>query len=95
MNSVCRAVTLAARLKALGVESVMAEQNAQVGDNWALRYDCMRFHVSTASCEMPYLRKQESASLHLHGSSQLTPKPGDRLPSGTADSAPSNQRRVS
>ncbi|KAI1134738.1 FAD/NAD(P)-binding domain-containing protein [Hypoxylon sp. FL0543] len=49
-------ITLAARLKALGVESVMLEKNAQVGDNWMTRYDCLRFHIPTASCEMPYLR---------------------------------------
>jgi hypothetical protein len=51
------AVSLAARLKALGVESVMSEQNAQVGDNWALRYDCLQFHVPTSFCDMPYMRK--------------------------------------
>ncbi|KAL0261575.1 hypothetical protein SLS55_003005 [Diplodia seriata] len=49
------AIALAARLKALGVESVMAERNANVGDNWALRYDCMRFHLPTAFCELPYM----------------------------------------
>ncbi|KAI1073739.1 FAD/NAD(P)-binding domain-containing protein [Whalleya microplaca] len=48
--------TLAARLKALGVESVMIDKNPQVGDNWALRYDCLQLHVPTSSCEMPYLR---------------------------------------
>ncbi|KAI1413915.1 FAD/NAD(P)-binding domain-containing protein [Hypoxylon sp. FL1857] len=50
------AITLAARLKALGVESIMIEKNPEVGDNWAFRYDCLKFHVPTASCEMPYLR---------------------------------------
>lgn len=44
----------AARLKALGVESVVADRNAHVGDSWALRYDCLRFHVPTSNCEMPY-----------------------------------------
>ncbi|KAL1630648.1 hypothetical protein SLS54_000519 [Diplodia seriata] len=39
------AIALAARLKALGVESVMAERNANVGDNWALRYDCYDKHL--------------------------------------------------
>lgn len=41
------AVTLAARLKALGVESIMIERNAQPGDNWKLRYDCMKCKSST------------------------------------------------
>ena len=33
----------------------MAEQNARPGDNWALRYDCMRFHVPTSYSDMPYM----------------------------------------
>ncbi|ODM15872.1 hypothetical protein SI65_08712 [Aspergillus cristatus] len=49
------AVALTARLKALGVESVMAERNAQPGDNWALRYNCMRFHLPTSFCNLPYM----------------------------------------
>ncbi|KAF9778515.1 hypothetical protein IL306_003967 [Fusarium sp. DS 682] len=49
------AAALAARLKTLGVESIMAERNAHVGDNWALRYDCMKFHVPTSFCDMPYM----------------------------------------
>ncbi|KAK3365607.1 putative monooxygenase [Lasiosphaeria ovina] len=49
------AITLAARLKALGVESIMVERNARLGDNWALRYDSMRFHLPTSSCELPFL----------------------------------------
>ncbi|KAJ4397789.1 hypothetical protein N0V93_002026 [Gnomoniopsis smithogilvyi] len=49
------AVTLAARLKVLGVESIMVERNAKPGDNWKLRYDCMKFHIPTSFCEMPYM----------------------------------------
>ena len=48
------AVALSARLKALGVESVMAERNPRSGDNWTLRYDCMRFHIPTSFCDLPY-----------------------------------------
>lgn len=60
------AVALTARLKALGVDSVMAEQNARVGDNWALRYDCMKFHIPTSSCELPYIEyKKELQTPHL------------------------------
>ncbi|KAK7733905.1 hypothetical protein SLS53_008055 [Cytospora paraplurivora] len=44
----------AAQLKALGVESVIADRNAQVGDNWTRRYDCLKFHVPTSNCELPY-----------------------------------------
>ncbi|KAK9855342.1 hypothetical protein MYU51_002791 [Penicillium brevicompactum] len=50
------AIALAARLKALGIESIMAERNAHAGDNWALRYDCMRFHIPTSFCHLPYMR---------------------------------------
>ncbi|KAJ5962066.1 hypothetical protein N7501_007007 [Penicillium viridicatum] len=49
------AIAFAARLKALGVESVMAERNAQTGDNRTLRYDCMHFHVPTSVCHLPYM----------------------------------------
>ncbi|ROW18112.1 hypothetical protein VPNG_00180 [Cytospora leucostoma] len=49
------AVSLAARLKALGVDSVCAERNAHIGDNWALRYDCMKFHLPTSCADMAYL----------------------------------------
>ncbi|KAL4736214.1 monooxygenase [Aspergillus similis] len=49
------AIALSPRLKALGVESVMADRNARLGDNWALRYDCMQFHVPTAFCDLPYM----------------------------------------
>ncbi|KAK4663557.1 hypothetical protein QC763_609460 [Podospora pseudopauciseta] len=62
------AVTLASRLKALGVESVMADRNANSGDNWALRYDSLKFHVPTAMCDMPYLPYGED----LKGSHLLT-----------------------
>ncbi|KAJ6084548.1 hypothetical protein N7486_011348 [Penicillium sp. IBT 16267x] len=45
----------AARLKALKVDCVVIDRNEQPGDNWALRYDCLRFHVSKSVCETPYL----------------------------------------
>ncbi|PYH41043.1 FAD/NAD(P)-binding domain-containing protein [Aspergillus saccharolyticus JOP 1030-1] len=38
-----------------GGESVMAERNPRVGDNWAHRYDCMRFHVPTSFCDFPFM----------------------------------------
>ncbi|UZP35167.1 hypothetical protein NXS19_002983 [Fusarium pseudograminearum] len=53
------AAALSARLKAFGVESIIAERNANVGDNWALRYDCMKFHVPTSFAEMPYMNYQD------------------------------------
>ncbi|KAK0625029.1 hypothetical protein B0T17DRAFT_654842 [Bombardia bombarda] len=49
------AVSLAARLKTLGVDSVMIDRNAHPGDNWALRYDCMKFHIPTSFCHLPFM----------------------------------------
>ncbi|RSL96375.1 hypothetical protein CEP52_011498 [Fusarium oligoseptatum] len=60
------AVALAARLKALGVESFICERNARVGDNWALRYDNLRFHLPTSVCELPYMSYPKEQQLpHL------------------------------
>lgn len=50
----------AARLKALNVESVVIDRNAEIGDNWTHRYDCLKFHVPTSNCEMPYSCKLPS-----------------------------------
>ena len=44
----------AARLKALGTESVVLERSVKIGDSWANRYDSLKFHVPTSNCEMPY-----------------------------------------
>ncbi|KAM6512157.1 hypothetical protein FSOLCH5_009876 [Fusarium solani] len=49
------AVALAGRLKTLGVDSVIAERNPRVGDNWALRYECMKFHIPTSFAELPFI----------------------------------------
>lgn len=46
----------------------MAERNPQTGDNWALRYDCMRFHLPTSFCDLPYMPYEEA----LRGSHFLT-----------------------
>lgn len=52
-----RGLILAARLKAQGVDYLVIDKNAEVGDNWRLRYDCLRFHIPLSLCQMPYLRK--------------------------------------
>lgn len=57
------AAALAARLKTLGVESVMAERNPNPGDNWARRYDCMSFHIPTSFCDMPYMGYERTSHL--------------------------------
>lgn len=51
------AVTFAARLKAFGAISIMGERNPKPGDNWNRRYECLKFHVPTSLCEMPYMNK--------------------------------------
>ncbi|KAF5967510.1 putative flavoprotein involved in K+ transport [Fusarium bulbicola] len=66
------AAALAARLKTFGVESIMAERNAHVGDNWAKRYDCMKFHVPTSFCDMPYMSyPEELRGLHRLSKDEL------------------------
>lgn len=49
------AAALAARLKAVGVESIIAERQVHVGDNWASRYDCMMLHTPTSFGELPFM----------------------------------------
>lgn len=48
-------IILSARLKALGIDSLIVDRNPQPGDNWALRYDCLRFHIGRHSCATPFL----------------------------------------
>lgn len=52
-----RGLITAARLKAVGVESVVVDRLARPGDNWATRYDSLRFHIGKSSCNPPFLRK--------------------------------------
>lgn len=52
-----RGLIAAARLKALGVESVVVDRLARPGDNWATRYDSLRFHIGKGNCHPPFLRK--------------------------------------
>jgi hypothetical protein len=52
-----RGILLGARLKALGVDYLVIDKNANNGDNWALRYDCLRFHTGKSFGETPYLRE--------------------------------------
>ncbi|KAL6360822.1 hypothetical protein LRP88_06530 [Fusarium phalaenopsidis] len=60
------AVALAGRLKTLGVDSVIVERNPRVGDNWALRYECMKFHIPTSFAELPFINyDKELQAPHL------------------------------
>ncbi|KAI9010547.1 hypothetical protein DFJ74DRAFT_684858 [Hyaloraphidium curvatum] len=48
-------IILGARLKELGVDYLVIDQNARHGDNWRLRYDQMRFHISKGFVDTPYI----------------------------------------
>lgn len=58
-SELCSGLILASRLKALGVSCILIEKNKKVGDNWALRYDNLRFHIGNGFCETPYLRESK------------------------------------
>ncbi|KAF8656499.1 hypothetical protein AX16_002518 [Volvariella volvacea WC 439] len=46
---------LAARLKALGVSTLIVEKNEKIGDNWAKRYKALCLHDPVWYDHMPYL----------------------------------------
>ncbi|KAF9007494.1 hypothetical protein BDQ17DRAFT_1388982 [Cyathus striatus] len=48
-------MAVAARLKALGVGSLLVEKNATVGDSWRQRYDALYLHDPVWYDHMPYL----------------------------------------
>lgn len=49
-------LTLASRLKTLGVNCILVDKNEHIGDNWAKRYDNMKFHVPKSFAETPYIQ---------------------------------------
>ncbi len=48
-------LTAAASLKALGVEALVVDRMARVGDNWRLRYHGLKLHNQVHSNHLPYL----------------------------------------
>ncbi|TFK70712.1 FAD/NAD(P)-binding domain-containing protein [Pluteus cervinus] len=46
---------LAARLKVLGVSSLVVDKNQKVGDNWANRYEALCLHDPVYADHLPYL----------------------------------------
>ncbi|PMS29429.1 flavin-containing monooxygenase, partial [Trinickia symbiotica] len=48
-------LSAAASLKALGVEALVIDRMARVGDNWRLRYHALKLHNMTPSNHLPYL----------------------------------------
>lgn len=48
-------LSAAACLKALGVEALIVDRMARIGDNWRLRYHGLKLHNKVESNHMPYL----------------------------------------
>jgi cation diffusion facilitator CzcD-associated flavoprotein CzcO len=48
-------LTIAARLKVLGLDHLVIEQNARVGDNWRNRYHSLYLHNQIQANHLPYL----------------------------------------
>jgi hypothetical protein len=49
-------LSLAGRLKALGVSAVILERNAHIGQNWTLRYESVKLHTSKEYGHLPFGR---------------------------------------
>jgi putative flavoprotein involved in K+ transport len=48
-------LSIAARLKALGVEALIVDRHARVGDNWRKRYQALRLHNQKQVNHLPYI----------------------------------------
>ena len=48
-------LSAAARLKALGLDTLVVEKNPRVGDNWRTRYRSLNLHNEVWANQMPYL----------------------------------------
>ncbi|KAF9007483.1 hypothetical protein BDQ17DRAFT_1422848 [Cyathus striatus] len=57
----------AARLKNLGVSTLVVEKDGCVGDVWRNRYNCLRLHDSKANIQSPYIPFPSSWPEYLDG----------------------------
>jgi putative flavoprotein involved in K+ transport len=48
-------LSVAARLKALGIDALVLERSARIGDSWRKRYDFLRLHNDTRANHLPFL----------------------------------------
>lgn len=48
-------ITAAARMKALGLEALVVDRMARIGDNWRLRYRGLKLHNQVHSNHLPYI----------------------------------------
>ncbi|KAI5892249.1 FAD/NAD(P)-binding domain-containing protein [Schizophyllum commune H4-8] len=69
-------LNVAARLKALGVNSLILEKNSRVGDNWRGRYESLVLHDPVWYDHLPYLPFPPTWPVHTRA-----PKLGDWLES--------------
>ncbi|KUJ17712.1 putative flavin-containing monooxygenase [Mollisia scopiformis] len=49
-------LSVAGRLKALGVSCVVLEKSPEVGDNWRMRYDSCKLHLPRETAHLPFDR---------------------------------------
>ena len=47
-------LSVAGRLQALGVSYILLEKHAKIGENWALRYDSLRWHTAKEYGNLPF-----------------------------------------
>lgn len=58
-------LAIAARLGAIGVETLVVERNAHVGDNWRNRYDALTLHNELSVNHFPYLPFPETWPVYI------------------------------
>ncbi|TCD68933.1 hypothetical protein EIP91_009323 [Steccherinum ochraceum] len=56
---------LAARLKNLGVSTLVVDKNENVGDQWRRRYDSLRLHDFVWLNHLPYMKFPDSFPVHI------------------------------
>ncbi len=58
-------LAIAARLGALGVDTLVVERNARIGDNWRNRYDALTLHNELSVNHFPYLPFPETWPVYI------------------------------
>lgn len=53
-------ISLAARLKSMGVETLVVDRHARVGDSWRLRYDTVTLNTPTFTDHYPFMKYPEN-----------------------------------
>lgn len=58
-------LSLAARLARIGVDAIVVERNARVGQNWRERYDALTLHNAVTMINLPYMEFPKSWPKYL------------------------------